>query len=280
MALTERTMVDAVAPVPPTLQSHQPGKSRVELRQEFFNAVVREYNPIGFAETLLAREIARCGAQMVRDELLLDATEAQIEQSLIRVVGAATEADAPGSPPLSIAQICAPERLDMLSRATLRNSNAFFTKLRQLKDLQRDRNGNLAGLHEPDSRFATEAHCITYLARRIWLGYEPCRGCGQAAGGSWIAVRRCWECAACHAQTCVRHGTVMARSHVSLVKWFQAIRIVLHHPMMGASELAAAIGIRRLPTVRSMLTKIRAAMLAESASRLLADLDNVYLPST
>jgi hypothetical protein len=71
----------------------------------------------------------------------------------------------------------------------------------------------------------------------------------------------------------------MARSHVSLVNWFHAIRIVLHYPSIGALQLAAAISIRRVPTVRSMLTKIRAAMPADNAGRLLADLDSVYLPA-
>jgi hypothetical protein len=279
MATVELTISDLMAPVSPNRQLRQPSTSVPELRQACFNAILREYNPFGFAETMLAREISRCAAQMIRDEEMLDAAEEQAEQSLMQVVAPAADERTPTSPPAYIAKIYAPGRLDNLSRATARNSNALSSKLRQLMDLQRDRNDSRAGIQDRDLRFATESHCITYLARRIRLGCEPCRRCGQAAGGSWIAVRRCWECAACHAQMCVRHGTVMARSHVPLVNWFHAIRIVLHRPTISASHLAATIGIRRVPTVRSILTKTRIAMSADNASRLLADLDMVYLPA-
>src|SRR6478672_7981065 len=106
MTATDLTIIDLVAPVLPSQQSNQPAKSNLELRQACFNAVVREYNPTGFAETMLAREIARCAAQMVRDEQLLDAAETQLQQSLLHVVVAAADAAATASPLLSIAQIC------------------------------------------------------------------------------------------------------------------------------------------------------------------------------
>src|SRR4029077_16026047 len=121
MTFAELTTIDLVAQGPPTRQSQQLSKSGLELRQECFNAVLREYNPVGFAETMLAREIARCAAQMIRDELLLDATEAQAQRALMLIARPAMDAGAPEIPPISIAQICAPERLDILSRATLRN---------------------------------------------------------------------------------------------------------------------------------------------------------------
>ena len=280
MKSAELTIIGLLAQTPSARQARGPSKSTAELRQEWFQAVVRECNPTGFAETMLAREVARCGAQMILGEQRLEAIETHAEQALRQAIALPGDEIPSAIPPLNIAQICAPERLASLSRAADRNSQAFFHALRQLLDLQRDRKSSRNFLQDRDSRFATETQCLAYLARRIRLGDEPCRRCGQAGGGCWIAVRRCWECSACHAQTCIRHATVMAGSHVPLVNWFQAIRIVLHYPRISASSLATAIDIGRVPTARSMLRKIQAALPASNASQLLADLDTAYLPAT
>ena len=251
----------------------QPIKTVTELRQLCFNSLVREFNPCGFAETLLIREIARCGAKMIRDEQVLDRAEARAEQSLECVLTPSRE----GDPTDSLVQICGHERMECLARAILQNSSAFVLRLRQLRELQKNRDADSISVIRRDARFSTEISCITYLARRFRLGLQTCRCCGRNTGGSWIAARRCWECSACHAQTCARDGTVMARSHVALTTWFHAIRICLHSPQINASDLASAIEIRRIPTVRSMLAKIRGALAADNATQLLAGLDDVYL---
>jgi hypothetical protein len=66
---------------------------------------------------------------------------------------------------------------------------------------------------------------------------------------------------------------------VPLAPWFHAISIVLHAPQVSPRDLAVAIGIRRVPTVRTMLNTLRTALLADDASQLLAGLDRVYLPA-
>ena len=64
------------------------------------------------------------------------------------------------------------------------------------------------------------------------------------------------------------------------MSWFHAVGILLSHPHVTPRELSVALGIVRLPTVRSMRTRITSAMLADEASALLAGLDGVYLPAT
>jgi hypothetical protein len=262
------------------LSSQRPTGCGDELTASCFRALLREFNPTGFAETMLARDIARRAAQMLRDEQQLDAVRVETQQMLASVLAPTASQVAPADMHLPGLQVCVSERLEALARADLRNSNAFFLRLRQLQELQRDRNPGEISLRDRDQRFANEAQCITYLARRFRLGDQRCRHCGQAGAGSWIAVRRCWQCSTCNTQTCIRHGTVMARSHVPLTCWFHAIQIVLYQPTITAADMAAATGIRRVPTVKSMLSKIHAAMLTDDGSQRLAGLDVIYLPAT
>lgn len=69
----------------------------------------------------------------------------------------------------------------------------------------------------------------------------------------------------------------MEHSAVPLTKWFAAIRIVLLAPTIATEELAAAIKIDRRQTVRNMVKRIRAAVIAEEPSTALAGLDQLYL---
>lgn len=262
----------------PLIQSGEPVATINELRATFMDAMLNEVNPIGFVETFLTRDIARRGAQIIRDEQLLDALEDQVEQALATVISPAAYEEG-DTTQLLYARICAAERLEDFSRSNLRNSNAFVLRLRQLRELQRERNDGGICLQGRDVRFATEAQCIAYLARRFKLGKQQCR-CGRTRRGSWIAARQCWECLDCKAQIGVRHGTVMAQSHLPLPSWFHAIAIVLYNPAVGAAELARTIEVRRQATVRSVLRKIRTALAADTASELLAGLDMIYLPDT
>src|SRR3954470_14879042 len=121
----------------------------------------------------------------------------------------------------------------------------FYTRLRELTQLQQHRHACLVSIGR-DYRFVSESQCVSYLARRFFLGAQSCRRCGAVHGGCWIAARRCWECTACHTQTCVRHGTVMAQSRLPLATWFHAIRLVLFEPNIAAGELAASVNVRRV----------------------------------
>jgi hypothetical protein len=176
-----------------------------------------------------------------------------------------------------LARASAAERREALCRNGARNLSSLVRELRDFRALQRERGERGANMRVPDDRFASEVQCVVYLLRRFRTGACHCRQCGAAGRGSWIAVRRCWQCSRCSAQTCIRHGTVFARSHVTLVQWFHAVGFVLNDERCISRELAEAIGIRRLPTVRGMFRKIQAALQADNASQLLAGLDEAYL---
>jgi hypothetical protein len=70
----------------------------------------------------------------------------------------------------------------------------------------------------------------------------------------------------------------MAKSRIPLTTWFHAIRNLLFAPTATTTELANAIGVRRTATVRTMATKIQSALMADNATTLLAELDEVFLP--
>jgi hypothetical protein len=242
-----------------------------------FSSLAREFNPVGFSENMLVRALSRCGAQMICDEQMFDALESTVKQVLAAVNPVAKPGDR-DDPQVLQARLCLNERLDDLSRRSQRHANDFFRGMRQLGELRRDRSNGVFTLNHPDERFTNESQCLTYLLLRFRTGQQFCRDCGEAGRGSWIAARRCWQCANCRTQTCVRNGTVFARSPLPLVQWFHAIGIALYFPNAAACDVAMAIGVRRLPTVRSMLKKIRGAMMSDVATNMLAGLDQVYLP--
>ena len=127
----------------------------------------------------------------------------------------------------------------------------------------------------PPLGFGDESACERYLADRLRRGVVRCPKCGDR-NGCVISTRKCWECRGCKFQLGLRANTVMARSPVSLRLWFDAIRILLWRPTIGAAELAEKIGLERMATVRSMMVKIRTAMAADNASERLAGLDRHF----
>jgi hypothetical protein len=271
--------MDLVANASQVLTKVPTTASAADLRTACYQAILGEYNPIGVTEHLAVIELARRGAQIIHDGARLDAVEQQCDEALALVL--APNRDVGREPdPLSQSVISEAARLQGMSRALNQNSSAFFRCLQQLREMQQARRSGQPSQYGPDARFASEEQCIAYLARRFRLGHQVCRRCGEAGDGSWIGVRKCWECVRCHTQTCIRYGTVMARSALRLTTWFHAIRVLLFCPQIKPSELASAIGVRRLPTVRSMAAKIRDALVADNASAKLAGLDAIYLPLT
>ena len=135
-------------------------------------------------------------------------------------------------------------------------------------------------LREFDAQFATEQACRAYLIRRYSDGRQTCRSCGGSGNGCYIALRACWECGHCDAQTGLRVGTVMESSSLPLVAWFAAIRAVLLRPRITSPELAGILHISRTQTVSQMVKKIKLAIKSEDTSAQLAGLDQVYLDPT
>ena len=97
---------------------------------------------------------------------------------------------------------------------------------------------------------------------------------------SELAGRQRWECRRCRRQTSPRNGTVMERSRLRLTIWFKAIHRVLLEPEIQASQLAEAIGVARLATVRRVKSRILAALEAGGTRRRLAEIWEGTPPAT
>ncbi len=252
------------------------GSLRARLQAAYQVQMGTESNPLGLIENLLAKEIARRAAQADAIDRALGALEHQAAQALGGVVPGGGTADA------SAAQHLAPylsEQYEAITRQSIAASRGMLRAMNELRELSSARRAVDGGASlQPDPRFDSDPACCRYLLRRFQTGAARCRRCGHSGAGSWLAARRCWQCGPCRAQTCVRHDTVMARSHVPLTKWFQAIKITLLHPTVSTGELAKALGINRVATVRTVLRKIHAAIASDIASQLLADLDDVFFP--
>ena len=120
-------------------------------------------------------------------------------------------------------------------------------------------------------RFATEDACKSHLRARFSRPEWKCPACLSRAG-HWIPAREVWQCTGCHKQFSLRHGTVMHASKVPLLTWFAAIRHVVGDTAMTCAALQSLLSIRRVATARSMLRRIRQAVLAGDPETQLAGL--------
>jgi hypothetical protein len=253
-----------------------PAPLRNQLRNSYHAELNLEVNPQGVVESLLTREVARRAAEVDTLDAVREMLEQESARALVDVLPTSAE-DASNWG--LVGQIAAQDRLAINARQSFAASRAMLQAMHELRDVTAARlAGGKADIWDPDPRFASEVGCCTYLIRRFRNGEVVCRRCQQPGNGTWIVTRRCWQCADCRTQTCIRFGTVMARSHVPLTTWFHAIRIVLLLPTISGRDLGLHLNVRRAATVRVMKEKLRSAMDSEHASRLLAGLDQVCLP--
>ena len=69
----------------------------------------------------------------------------------------------------------------------------------------------------------------------------------------------------------------MARSPLPLGAWFATIGMVLEDPHVPAKHIAETIGIKRVTTARSMISRIRDALAGDNTTELLVGLDHVLV---
>ncbi|MBW3596971.1 MAG: hypothetical protein KY475_06815 [Planctomycetes bacterium] len=249
-----------------------------ECLQRYVEQFAQEYQPFGPTELAIVRDMARQAAAMELWGEAVGAVERQAVRGVSELLIQSTLDDEELRDAVLAGAVSA-EATDRSERHGLGHSRAFYRALAKLEEVQskRRKRGEAArasGTAMPP-RFRSEAACEQYLEERLRTGNVACRRCG-AAEGYYCAARRAWECARCKAQVGLRHGTVMARSPIPLLTWFDAIRWLLWRPTSGAVELAERLGVSRVATVRALAGKIREAMGAENASKLLAGLDVHY----
>jgi hypothetical protein len=247
--------------------------------EKYRQGLEQELQPVGFTESLVLRDLAHCAARMDLLESTLSALHRQGARAMTEMT-AAGNCDDSFANDLALAGSVTSGRIDEVFRQKLGNSRGFYRALTELKKLQTDRLSNSPKKIIHGFVFSNEDECQQYLLQRFQEGRVPCRKCDIANGGCWIASRHCWECAGCRTQNGVRTGTVMEKSPLPLLKWFKAIQLLFCQPTIQTAEIAAQIDISRLPTVRTMATKIREAMAQENASQLLAGLDSKFIHTT
>lgn len=124
--------------------------------------------------------------------------------------------------------------------------------------------------------FPDEQTCVEHLKTRLEHTSWKCPRC-DSSRGDWLNTRAHWECRDCRHQAGVRHGTVMFRSKISLVKWFHLIDLVCHESPLTAAELGRRIGIQRETTLLQLQAKVRSVLLHPDSDRLLAGIPSYRL---
>jgi hypothetical protein len=243
--------------------------------QDLHDQFLCEFAPKGPTEMVLVEGLARHAAAMRRWDEGSAAIARQAARSLPDLAHGAAFTDA-SAVDVALAGAMSTEAADRGERHSLLRCRAFLRLLEKLEEVQAARRERESrGVTMPPLGFADESACERYLADRFARGVVRCPECG-VRNGCMISTRKCWECRGCKLQLGLRANTVMARSPISLRLWFDAIRILWWRPTIGASELAEQIGLTRVPTVRSMMTKIRTALAAENSSERLAGLDQHF----
>jgi transposase-like protein len=241
--------------------------------ERFRDAFTAEWVPTTTTERVLVAEMARHAAALARAQqmegaVLRQAARAALELALLDdIQDYGTD--------LLLAGSVTSEGIERLSRYRRSHEKGLFAALTRLREAK-GRASSAPSEKLPMAHcFRTELECETYLRRRFESREFRCTGCG-AGVGYWLSGRQRWQCGSCHRQFGIRTGTVLARSQLPLKAWFDGIRLLLEDPTISACALAAAIGIRREATARTISSKVRSALLSPQASRLLAGLDQVF----
>lgn len=137
---------------------------------------------------------------------------------------------------------------------------------------------NPVRFEDVQARFDTEDACRKFLFQQRWpIGFE-CPKCGCKESYT-IEKRHKYQCKNCRHQSSVTAGTVMDRSHLSLITWVWAIYLVARDKRgYSAMQLSRVLSLP-YNTAWFLLHRIRHAM-AERDSRYtlagIVELDDTY----
>ncbi len=247
--------------LPQLLQPGRVASLMAQLREEL--------RPASLVEELVLREIARHAAML---EIAEQAEGAVLRQGALGLSGLIGSGDAGQDADMILAAAVTTDPAERLTRYRRAHEKAFHQAVQKLRELQQSRRKKLpAQTTVPIDRFATEDACKCHLRARFSSPEWKCPAC-LSPRGHWIAAREVWQCASCHKQISLRHGTVMHGSKAPLLTWFGAIRHVVGDTAMTCATLQSLLSIRRVATARSMLRRIRQAVLAGDSETQLAGL--------
>lgn len=119
----------------------------------------------------------------------------------------------------------------------------------------------MTGIVEIYRRFPTREAAESHLEAVRWKGEPLCPYCGAIKVARHREVGRDrWQCWSCKRSFSVTVGTIFHRSHVDLQRWFALIALMLS-AKKGLSAAQAARDLdMRMPTVWSMMHRVRKAM--------------------
>ena len=256
-------------------QESPPDVPFVQDRERFITYckdIIADFSPVGPVEHALARDLARKQAAMERWGLAAEASERDAVRMLPRIAAILAGNDSAAADSVLATAMNSPA-VERCERFSLALGKAFLRTLRKLEEVQaRRRAKELTGANVAPPTLLSDQACEAYVLERLRKELIPCGKCGGRKG-CFLSSRRAWECTVCRTQNGLRAGTVAANSPLPLSTWLNAIRLLLWRPTLTVAELAEQLGLRRLPTVRAMASRIRDAMAADNVGALLFGLD-------
>ena len=101
------------------------------------------------------------------------------------------------------------------------------------------------------------------LEQILWNGKPKCPYCGSNNATAYKSEKR-YHCNSCYTSFSVTVGTIFHKTHVSLDKWFLAIRLVMSSSGgISVRQLASEVGVNK-NTAASMVKRIKEEMKQES----------------
>jgi len=238
-----------------------------------FTQLVREYRPMGRAEEVLVREMARHVVALTHAEK----AEPSVLAMSATMVADIKDTAGDGGLDSALAASVTSDGTERVSRYRQGHERAFHLALRSLVKLQAARSIQSGRRDVEWDRFSTEEDCENYLIEWARSRERRCPRCGQSRG-DWIGSRSCWECRGCKCQIGMRWGTIFQGSRLPLLTWFRAILLQVSFGELETDQLRHRIGITRTATIRKVVSSIREALKSPNSNVLLAGLNRRLNP--
>ncbi len=233
-----------------------------------FTQLVREYRPMGRAEEVLVREMARHVVALAHAEK----AEPSVLAMSATMVSDIKDTDGDSGLDSALAASVTSDGTERVSRYRQGHERAFHLALRSLVKLQAARSSQSGRCDFEWDRFSAEEDCEAYLIEWARSRERRCPRCGQSRG-DWIGSRCCWECRGCKMQVGMRWGTIFQGSRLPLLAWFRAILLQINFGELETEQLSHRIGVSRATTVRKLVASIREAMKSPNSDVLLVGLN-------
>jgi len=120
--------------------------------------------------------------------------------------------------------------------------------------------------------FQSEDDCWRYLVRLRWPDGFRCPACGH--GEAWLTARRVFICTACRKRVSALHGTLFARSQLSLLDWFRAAWLMASQKRgVSAASTQTDLGLGSYKTAWALEHNLRRAMMHRDQAKLTGEIE-------